>query len=96
MSRSALYTRLTRKGQTLLAQMHDLFDLACQSGNEIMATLGEDGAGHGPRDRNEIAEVLNEVARKDVGVVLAWTVDRSGRSQQHLVITPSKDARRHD
>ena len=92
---SALYARLTRGGQTLLGQMRDLVDLACQSGCEILATLGDDGAVPVRADRNELARVLNGVRRPDVGVVLAWTVDRSGRSHQHLVITPSRDRRIH-
>src|SRR5262245_49096104 len=93
--RSTLYARLTRSGQTLLGQMRDLVDLACQSGCEILATLGDDGAIPARADRNDLARVLNSVRRPDVGVVLAWTVDRSGRSHQHLVITPSRGRHIH-
>ena len=92
---ATLYTRLTRKGRTLLAQMHELFDLACQSGCEIMATLVDDEAGQQRHDRRDLAQILNGMPRSDVGMVLAWTVDRSGRSRQHLVIMPARDRRIH-
>jgi DNA invertase Pin-like site-specific DNA recombinase len=87
-----MFAHLSRTGQTLQAQMHDLFDLACQSGCEIVATLP--GKSIEEPDKNgfsEFEEFLNSVARKHVGVVIGWSTDRLGRSSQHLVITPAKD-----
>jgi DNA invertase Pin-like site-specific DNA recombinase len=88
----AMYARLSRTGQTLQAQIRDLFDLACQSGCEIVATLPEKEIEEADDSRgfSEVEDLLNSVTRKDVGVVMGWSVDRLGRSSQHFVITPAK------
>jgi DNA invertase Pin-like site-specific DNA recombinase len=88
----ALYAHLTRTGQTLEAQMRDLVDLACQSGCEIIATLTDETLGEkdNAKSRFEFDRLLN-TARPDVDVVRGWTVDRLGRSLQHVVITPTNE-----
>ena len=88
----AMYARLTRTGETLQTQMRDLFELACQSGCEIVATLPEKSIkeANDSMGSSEVEDILSSVARKDVGVVMGWSVDRLGRSSQHFVITPAK------
>ena len=88
---SALYAQLS-PGETLRTQMYDLLDLACRSGCEIVATLAHrDGGQEADSQRQtEFRQLVNGVARPDVGLVLGWTVDRLGRSLHHLVITPSE------
>jgi hypothetical protein len=72
--------------------MRELFDRACQSGCQSVATLPEnyrkeadDSTGF-----SEVENVLNWVARNDAAVVMGWLVVRLGRSSQHFVITPAK------
>ena len=90
---AALYAQLS-PGETLRTQMYDLLDIACRSGCEIVATLA-DGDGIQTADsqrETEFRQIVNGVARPDVGLVMGWTVDRLGRSLQHLVITPVENA----
>jgi hypothetical protein len=95
----AMYACLSRTADTLQSQMRDLLDLACQRGCEIVATLSDSAGGGSSGSSTEgpdVQALANGVVRPDVGVVMGWTMDRSGRTQQHLVILPAADAARPD
>jgi len=95
----AMYACLSRTADTLQSQMRELLDLACRSGCEIVATLSDDDGTHGSsrsKRGTDVQALANGVTRSDVGVVMGWTTDRSGRAQQHLVIMPAADAARPD
>src|SRR6266542_6474136 len=85
--RVALYARVSTDGQTTENQRRELQAAAERNGWTIAVEYidrGVSGA-KGRRDRPEFDALLRAVARKEIDVVAAWSVDRLGRSLQDLV-----------
>lgn len=85
--RVAFYARVSTDGQSVENQIEELRDVAGRHGWEVIATFADRGvSGTKGRDgRPEFDKLLKAVARRDVDMVAAWSVDRLGRSLQHLV-----------
>jgi DNA invertase Pin-like site-specific DNA recombinase len=84
----ALYLRVsTNNGhQTTENQERELRAIADRSGWEIVATYSDQLSGARGRDRRPGLDALMKAATKrEFGMVAAWSVDRLGRSLQHLV-----------
>ncbi len=87
MTRVALYARVSTNGQTVENQLGELQAVAKRHGWKVVATY-TDNAVSGSKGRNErpgFANLHKAVAQRQVDLVAAWSVDRLGRSLQHLV-----------
>lgn len=86
--RVALYLRVsTTKGQTVRNQERELRAVAKRHGWNVVAIHADEGiSGAKGRDgRPGLDALLKSVARKEIDLVAAWSVDRLGRSLQDLV-----------
>ena len=83
--RVALYARVSTDGQSVENQLRELRAVAVRHGWEIVGEYIDKGiSGAKGRDARTNA-ILNGVARKEFDLVAAWSVDRLGRSLQHLI-----------
>ena len=85
--RVAIYARVSTDGQTVDNQTHELKAVAKRHGWKIVETFTDDGvSGAKGRDKRPGFDALCKgIARRDFDMVAAWSVDRLGRSLQHLV-----------
>jgi DNA invertase Pin-like site-specific DNA recombinase len=85
--RVAIYARVSTDGQSVDNQLRLLSTVAARHGWEAVVTYTDQGiSGAKGRDRRPRLDALcGAVARRDVDVVAAWSVDRLGRSLQDLV-----------
>ena len=86
--RAAIYARVsTLNGQTVDNQTLALREVAQRAGWEVVAEFVEEGvSGAKGRDkRPSFDELCKAATRREFDVVMAWSVDRLGRSLQHLV-----------
>ena len=85
--RVALYCRVSTDGQTVENQTRELEAVALRHGWEIVETFTDQGiSGAKGRDSRPGFNALhNAIARKEVDMVAAWSVDRLGRSLQDLI-----------
>jgi DNA invertase Pin-like site-specific DNA recombinase len=85
--RAALYLRVSTNGQTTENQRLELVAMAARCGWSIIGTYEDAGiSGAKGRDkRPEFDRLCRDAARRKIDVVMAWSVDRLGRSLQHLV-----------
>jgi DNA invertase Pin-like site-specific DNA recombinase len=85
--RVALYLRVSTDGQTTLNQRRELEAVAERAGwhvVEVYEDAGISGA-KGREQRPAFARLLKDAARRRFDLIAAWSVDRLGRSLQHLV-----------
>jgi len=85
--RAALYVRVSTDGQTTANQQHELEAVARRHGwtvAEVFADRGVSGA-KARDERPAMHRLMAAIARKEVDMVAAWSVDRLGRSLQDLV-----------
>ena len=85
--RAAIYARVSTKGQTTENQMNALREVAGRAGWEIVAEYVDEGiSGAKGRDQRPEFDALSKaIVRREFDVVMSWSVDRLGRSLQHLV-----------
>jgi len=85
--RVALYVRVSTDHQTIKNQERELQAVAERHGWQVVAVFKDQGiSGAKGRDgRPGLDKLLQAVARKEVDMVAAWSVDRLGRSLQDLV-----------
>ena len=85
--RAALYLRVSTDSQTTENQRLVLEEVAQRHGWHIVSVLADEGiSGAKGRDkRPAFDELLKSVARREVDVVMAWSVDRLGRSLPDLI-----------
>ena len=85
--RVAVYARVSTDGQTTENQQRELRVAVERNGWTIAAEYIDHGisGAKGRKDRPQFDALLRAVARKEVDVVAAWSVDRLGRSLQDLV-----------
>ncbi len=87
--RVAIYLRVSTAGQTTANQRLELEAWAKARGYDISGVYEDHGiSGAKGRDkRPEFDRLLKDSARRRFDVIAAWSVDRLGRSLQHLVET---------
>jgi DNA invertase Pin-like site-specific DNA recombinase len=88
LKRVALYLRVsTLNGQTTENQQRELEAVAARSGWRIVRVFEDNGiSGVKGRDRRPALDALLKAAtRREFDLIAAWSVDRLGRSLQHLV-----------
>jgi DNA invertase Pin-like site-specific DNA recombinase len=85
--RVTLYLRVSTSGQTVDNQRRELEDAAARHGWHIVAIYADAGiSGAKSREKRPgLDKLLKAVARRDVDLVAAWSVDRLGRSLQDLL-----------
>ncbi len=85
--RVALYARVSTDFQSCDNQLRQLRDVAARNGWVVVQEYVDDGiSGAKGRDKRPAFDaLLKAVVRKDFDVVMAWSVDRLGRSLQHLI-----------
>ncbi|MEX3924009.1 recombinase family protein [Paraburkholderia sp. BR10936] len=85
--RVALYARVSTDSQTTENQLAELRAVALRNGWSIAGEYVDHGiSGAKGRDkRPEFDRLLKDAMRKEFDIIAAWSVDRLGRSLQHLV-----------
>jgi DNA invertase Pin-like site-specific DNA recombinase len=83
----ALYARVSTDGQTTEKQLQELRKVADRNGWQIIQEFVDHGiSGAKGRDqRPAFDEMCKGVIRKEFDLIMSWSVDRLGRSLQHLV-----------
>src|SRR5262249_47695770 len=87
MRRAVLYLRVSTLDQTTANQERELRDIAGRMGCDIVRVYKDHGiSGTRGRDKRPAFDKLcRDAARREFDVVMAWSVDRLGRSLQDLV-----------
>ena len=87
MKRAVLYLRVSTLDQTTANQERELRDIASRMGWEIGRVYKDHGiSGAKGRDRRPAFDALcRDAAKRQFDIVMAWSVDRLGRSLQDLV-----------
>jgi len=85
--RVALYLRVSTLEQDVTNQRRELEAVAQRHGWRIVAVFSDNGVSgaKGRAERPGLDELMKAVARRDVDMVAAWSVDRLGRSLQGLL-----------
>ncbi len=85
--RVAIYVRVSTDGQSVNAQLADLREAAERRGWEIVHEYTDKGiSGAKGRDKRPgLDAMLKAATRREFDMLAAWSVDRLGRSLQHLV-----------
>src|SRR6476646_11380282 len=87
MKRAVLYHRVSTRDQTVANQERELRQVAKRAGWEIVHVYRDHGiSGAKGRDKRPAFDALHKAAaRREFDIVMAWSVDRLGRSLQDLV-----------
>jgi len=85
--RIAFYCRVSTDGQTVENQLSELYGAAKRHGWKSVKVFTDEGiSGAKGRDGRPGFDALHKaIARKEIDLVAAWSVDRLGRSLQDLV-----------
>lgn len=85
--RVGIYLRVSTKDQTTENQLRELRQVAERAGWDVVRTFEDAGVSgaKGREKRPGYDALLKAVARREVELVAAWSVDRLGRSMQDLV-----------
>jgi DNA invertase Pin-like site-specific DNA recombinase len=86
---AALYVRVSTDGQTVENQVRELKQIADRRGWTIVETYSDAGIS-GAKGRNHrpgLDAMLNDAKRRKFDVVMAWAIDRLGRSLIDLLST---------
>jgi len=87
MKKAAIYARVSTTGQTVSNQLNELRKVAERHGWEIVHEYKDRGvSGAKGRDkRPQFDRMLKAANRREFDIIMSWSVDRLGRSLQHLV-----------
>jgi DNA invertase Pin-like site-specific DNA recombinase len=87
MKRVAIYLRVSTDSQTVENQRIELTTIGERLGWNIVEVLADEGiSGAKGRDqRPGYDRLMKMVARREIDLIACWSVDRLGRSLQHLV-----------
>ena len=82
---AAIYVRVSTADQNVANQQRELEAVAHRHGWKVVEVFSDHGVS-GAKDKRPALDRLRQgIARKDFDVVAAWSVDRLGRSLQHLL-----------
>jgi len=87
MKKAAIYARVSTSGQSVNNQLNELRKVAERHGWEIVHEYKDRGiSGAKGRDkRPQFDQMLKAANRREFDIIMSWSVDRLGRSLQHLV-----------
>src|SRR5262245_31247672 len=85
--RAALYLRVSTADQTTANQERELRAAAKRMGHTVVEVYADNGisGSKGRNGRPEFDRLHRDAARRQFDIVMAWSVDRLGRSLQDLV-----------
>ena len=85
--RCAIYSRVSTIDQNVANQVEELRTIAKRKGLTIVAELADEGisGSKGREVRTGFDNLIKGAIKKDFDTILVWSVDRLGRSLQHLV-----------
>ena len=85
--RAAIYARVSTDQQTTENQLIELRAVAQRTGWEVVGEYVDRGVSgaKGREQRPQFDAMLKAATRREFDVIAAWSVDRLGRSLQHLV-----------
>jgi DNA invertase Pin-like site-specific DNA recombinase len=85
--RVAIYARVSTGAQTVQNQLLELREIADRHGWLVAAEFSDKGVSgaKGREQRPGLDKLLRAVARREVDLIAAWSVDRLGRSLQGLL-----------
>src|ERR1035441_2951670 len=85
----ALYLRVSTSSQTTDNQRHELERVAALRGWKIVETFQDEGisGAKGRSDRPALDRMLKDAVRGKFDLIAVWSIDRLGRSLQHLIET---------
>jgi len=85
--RVAFYVRVSTDGQTVENQLGELHAVAGRHGWQVIKAYADKGISgtKGREGRPEFDKLLKAIARREIDMVAAWSVDRLGRSLKDLV-----------
>lgn len=85
--RAAIYLRVSTDGQTTENQRRQLYQVARQAGWEVVEVYEDHGVSgaKGRAQRPAFDALCKDATRRQFDIVMAWSVDRLGRSLQGLV-----------
>jgi DNA invertase Pin-like site-specific DNA recombinase len=83
----AIYARVSTGGQTIENQLRELRAVAKRLGHQVVAEFKDNGisGAKGRAQRPGLNSLLECVTRRDFDKVMAWSVDRLGRSLPDLL-----------
>ena len=87
--RAALYVRVSTDGQTVENQIRELRQIAERRGWRVVETFSDAGIS-GAKGRNKrpgLDGMLKAACRREFDIVMAWSIDRLGRSLIDLLHT---------
>ncbi len=95
--RVAIYARVSTDGQSTDNQVRELRAVAAKEGWIIVQEFVDKGisGAKGIEDRPGFKALHRGITRREFEVVMAWSVDRLGRSLQHLVALLSEIHAKH-
>mgnify|MGYP003674805795 CR=1 FL=1 len=84
---AALYARVSTDGQSTENQLRELRAVAERMGWKVVGEFVDHGVSgaKGREKRPQFDAVCKGAVRREFDVIMAWSVDRLGRSLQHLV-----------
>ena len=84
--KAAIYIRVSTDGQTTDNQRLILDEVALRAGWDVVEIYQDNGVSgaKGRKDRPGFDRLCKDAARRKFDVVMAWSVDRLGRSLQDL------------
>jgi DNA invertase Pin-like site-specific DNA recombinase len=85
--RVGVYLRVSTDGQTTENQRRELEAVAARSGWEVVDLYEDAGisGSNGREKRPGLDRLLKDATARKINMIAAWSVDRLGRSLQHLV-----------
>jgi DNA invertase Pin-like site-specific DNA recombinase len=85
--RAAFYVRVSTQDQTTANQERELRAIAARAGWDVVKVYRDEGiSGAKGRDERPAFDALcKDAARRQFDMVMAWSVDRLGRSLQDLI-----------
>ena len=87
--RAAIYVRVSTDKQTIENQLRELHQIAKRRGWEVVKEYRDTGisGSKGREARPGLDEMLNDAQRRRFDIVMAWAIDRLGRSLLDLLGT---------
>ena len=87
MKRIAIYARVSTNGQTVTNQLRELRQVAKRQGWKVVAEFMDRGVSgaKGRAQRPQFDKLCQAATRREIDLIMSWSVDRLGRSLQHLV-----------
>jgi DNA invertase Pin-like site-specific DNA recombinase len=89
LKQAALYVRVSTDNQSVQNQTRELGQIAQRRGWQVVETYSDAGisGGKGRDKRPGLDQMLNDAGRRKFGIVMAWSIDRLGRSLIDLLHT---------